>query len=184
MNDPRRRIPRVELACGDLVREEVDALVNAASSALRGGGGVDGAIHRAAGPGLLRELEQRYPDGCPTGEVRASLGHALRARFVLHAVGPIWRGGVQREAEHLAGCYRKAVELASELGARSLAFPAISCGVYGYPLEPAAAIALETLEAALARAPRIERARVVLFTPALLEIWQRIQRRQAGDRPT
>src|SRR5690606_33643893 len=132
----------IELVIGDITKERVDAIANAANESLKGGGGVDGAIHRAAGPGLLAELRERYPDGTPTGTAVATDAHELPATWILHAVGPIWRGGGQGEADQLAGAYRSCLGLAAELGARSVAFPAISMGIYGYPPHPAARIAL------------------------------------------
>lgn len=164
---------RIECALGDLTRERVDAVVNAANRALRGGGGVDGAIHRAAGPALLEELRRRYPDGCATGEVRATAGHGLPARHVFHAVGPRWRGGRSGEARALESCYRGALELADRHAVRTLACPAISCGVYGYPWEPAARIAVETVARGLASRPGLERVRFVLFEPDLFALFQR-----------
>jgi O-acetyl-ADP-ribose deacetylase (regulator of RNase III) len=145
----------IEIIEADITTLAVDAIVNAANETLLGGGGVDGAIHRAAGPQLLaacRALPQVRPGvRCPTGEARITPGFELRARFVIHTVGPVWRGGDRGEGELLASCYRESMRIASENHIERLAFPAISCGVYGYPLEQAAAIAVHTLCAAQTR---------------------------------
>jgi len=144
---------RMRLVAGDITRLAVDAIVNAANSSLLGGGGVDGAIHRAAGPGLVAEC--RGLGGCPTGEARITSGHRLPARHVIHTVGPVWQGGARGEANLLAACYRNSLSLAVAHGVRSIAFPAISCGRYGYPVQQAADIAVRQTAAFLADAPSI-----------------------------
>jgi O-acetyl-ADP-ribose deacetylase (regulator of RNase III) len=151
----------IETALGDITTQEVDAIVNAANSSLLGGGGVDGAIHRAAGPELLAEC--RALGGCAPGDAKATGGHRLAARHVIHTVGPVWRGGGESEAETLAACHRNAVALAAELGCRSVAFPAISTGVYGYPVELAAGVAVAATAEALADYETVELVRFVLF---------------------
>jgi O-acetyl-ADP-ribose deacetylase (regulator of RNase III) len=149
----------IELVLGDITEQEVDAIVNAANPGLLGGGGVDGAIHRAGGPTILEEC--RLLGGCDPGDVKATSGGALPAKHVLHAAGPIWHGGAAGEAELLASCHRRAIELADELGCRSVAFPAISTGVYGYPAELAAPVAISATKAALTTHPSVELARFV-----------------------
>ncbi len=150
----------IELVLGDITQQDVDAIVNAANPSLLGGGGVDGAIHRVGGPSILEEC--RLLGGCDPGHVKPTSGGKLPARHVLHAVGPIWRGGAEGEAELLASCHRRAIELADELGCRSVAFPAISTGAYGYPVELAAPIAIAATKTALTANPSVELARFVL----------------------
>jgi O-acetyl-ADP-ribose deacetylase (regulator of RNase III) len=153
---------RLEIVQGDITRLDVEAIVNAANGSLLGGGGVDGAIHHAAGPELL--VECRGLGGASTGEVKATRGYLLKARHVLHAVGPVWRGGGSGEPAQLASCYRGALDLAGGMGLRTLAFPAISTGVYGYPAAPAAQVAVAEVRDGLARWPRLERVTLCCFS--------------------
>lgn len=164
---------RIEIQRADITKLAVDAIVNAANERMLGGGGVDGAIHRAAGPGLLEEC-RRTPEvrpgvRCPTGEARLTGGHQLPAKFVIHTVGPIWRGGDQGEADLLASCYRSSLGLAAEHGARSIAFPAISCGVYGYPLQQAAGIAMHEVTQFLRSSDAIDQVVFAAFDAAVEE---------------
>jgi O-acetyl-ADP-ribose deacetylase (regulator of RNase III) len=161
---------RLEIQVGDITRLKVDAIVNAANSSLLGGGGVDGAIHRAAGPELLEFC--RGLSGCPTGEARITPGFRLPAAHVIHTVGPVWHGGGHGERELLAACYRNSFALAAEHGLTSIAFPAISCGVYGYPKKAAAAIAVRESLGALARNPKLEWVILVAFDAAMADLYR------------
>ncbi|MBI4795614.1 MAG: O-acetyl-ADP-ribose deacetylase [Deltaproteobacteria bacterium] len=160
----------LELVEGDITRQDTEAIVNAANSSLLGGGGVDGAIHRAGGPKILEECRQL--GGCPTGEARITTGGNLQARYVIHTVGPIYRDGHHREPELLASCYRESLKLASAKGIKTVAFPSISTGAYGYPLADAARIALKTVKEYLAAHPEIERVRFVLFGKAAFAAYE------------
>jgi O-acetyl-ADP-ribose deacetylase (regulator of RNase III) len=153
----------LELVQGDITRQEVDAIVNAANSQLAGGGGVDGAIHRSGGPTLMQQTRERYPEGCSTGNAVATGAGNLKAKYVFHAVGPVWRGGQRGEAGLLKSAYQSCLELAVELGCKSIAFPAISTGVYGYPIDLAAEASLGVVREFLVERKQPERVRFVLF---------------------
>lgn len=154
---------RVELVQGDITEQQVDAVVNAANSKLAGGGGVDGAIHRAAGGELMQETRSKYPEGCPTGDAVITGAGNLPAKHVIHAVGPVWRGGQSGETEKLASAHRRCLELAAENGCESVAFPAISTGVYSFPVDQAAEIALATTRDFLNENGKPSLVRFVLF---------------------
>ena len=162
----------IELVQGDITLQEVDAIVNAANSRLAGGGGVDGAIHRRGGPEIMRETGEKYPEGCPTGSAVITGGGKLPAKYVIHAVGPVWSGGGRGEPELLASAFRRSLDLAVENGCQSVAFPALSAGAYGYPLEQAAEVALKAVAEFLRekREPRL--VRFVLFDARALGVFE------------
>jgi O-acetyl-ADP-ribose deacetylase (regulator of RNase III) len=163
---------RLLAVSGDITQETTDAIVNAANSSLAPGGGVCGAIHRAAGPELAKACAEL--GGCPTGDARITPGFALKAGHVIHAVGPMWQGGAKGEPDDLASCYRRSLELADEYGLRSIAFPAISTGIYGYPLDQATEIAVRTVRDTVRTHPNMELVRFVCFSETDLHEYQRV----------
>lgn len=165
------QVVRLHASQGDITQSPVDAIVNAANESLLGGGGVDGAIHRAAGPELLDACRKLH--GCPTGQAKITPGFRLKAKFVIHTVGPVWHGGADDEPALLASCYRESLRLAAEHGCRSVAFPAISCGVYGYPAELAVPLAVFTVRDALPHFPSIGHVEFVCFDRAMFDRYQR-----------
>ena len=171
--------PRIEIKEGDITKEPVDAIVNAANTSLLGGGGVDGAIHRAAGPQLLEET--RKIGGCPTGEARASKGYRLPARWVIHTVGPIWTGGTKNEDVLLASCYRNSLKVARDLGVKTIAFPSISTGAYGYPLDRATEIALKETKKFLDTDKAISKVVFVCFGPKALKTYKEVTKKVFGE---
>lgn len=156
----------IELCQGDIAAQQVDAIVNAANRYLAGGGGVDGAIHRAGGPAIMDDTRRWYPGGCPTGEAVIGAAGELAARYVIHAVGPVWNGGSAGESVLLAGAYRRSLELAAEHGCRSVAVPALSTGAYGYPLDEASRVAVSTTAVHLQQRGAPELVRFVLWGQA------------------
>lgn len=158
-------MPEVTLVLGDITKQHVDAIVNAANSAMRGGGGVDGAIHAAGGPTILEDCIARFPHGLATGDAGWTTGGNLPARWVIHTVGPNFNAG-QRDRSQLISCYRRSLEVAHELGATTVAFPLISAGIYGWPLQDAVAVAVETLSVA---EPHVDEARIVAFSPRVFD---------------
>ncbi len=170
---------RIEIIDGDITRQQVDAIVNAANNSLLGGGGVDGAIHRAAGPELLAEC--RTLGGCPTGEAKITKGYRLPAKFVIHTVGPIWRGGNSNEDQLLENCYNNSLKLTVKHEIKTIAFPSISTGVYGFPIERASRIALKTVKAFLENDESIQKVIFVCFGSHDYQVYQRAVKEVFGE---
>lgn len=170
---------RMEIVQGDITKMAVDAIVNAANSSLLGGGGVDGAIHRAAGPQLLAEC--RGHGGCPTGEARITRGYDLPAKYVIHTVGPVWHGGDRGEEELLASCYRNSLRLAAEYGIETIAFPSISTGVYRFPIDRACRIALHEVRAFLVKASSLRKVFFVCFSESDARIYRQALQEPEAD---
>ena len=168
---------KIDIARGDITKFDVDAIVNAANTTLLGGGGVDGAIHRSAGPELVAECQTL--GGCPPGEAKITRGYRLPARFVIHTVGPVWRGGKHHEPETLASCYRNSLRLAVENGIETIAFPAISCGAYAYPIPTAAEISVKTTRDFLATEDRIDKVIFVLWGEDVYDAWRQALEKMA-----
>jgi O-acetyl-ADP-ribose deacetylase len=175
-------VPTIEAIQGDITQQTVDAIVNAANTTLLGGGGVDGAIHRAAGPELLAECQRI--GGCPTGEARITRGYRLRARYVIHTVGPVWSGGNRGEPALLRNCYVNSLALAAQRGVVSIAFPSISTGAYRFPIEQAARIAIDTVREVLARSSSLGLLRFVCFSTADLEVYRQFLTEQGARSST
>jgi O-acetyl-ADP-ribose deacetylase (regulator of RNase III) len=170
---------RIVIVQGDITKQKLDAIVNAANTSLLGGGGVDGAIHRAAGPKLLEEC--RTLGGCPTGEAKITRGYNLPAKYVIHTVGPVWHGGQHQEEKLLASCYRRSLHVAVQNGVKTIAFPAISTGVYGFPLEPATRIAVREARSFLEEGPAIQQVVFVCFDRATYEYYRKVLGARAED---
>ena len=168
----KKKLSQIEIVQGDITKLDVDAIVNAANTSLLGGGGVDGAIHRAAGPELLAEC--RTLGGCRPGEAKITRGYHLPARFVIHTVGPVWKGGKHHEPEALANCYRNSLQLAVENEIKTIAFPAISCGAYGYPIPEAAQVALKTARVFLATDDNIDKVTFVLWGEDVYDAYRQL----------
>ena len=171
-------VEKLQILQGDITKQEVDAIVNAANTSLLGGGGVDGAIHKAAGPELLEET--RKIGGCPTGEARVSKGYRLPAKWVIHTVGPVWTGGHKNEEELLASCYRNSFAAARELGVKTIAFPSISTGAYGFPLQRATEIAMEESKKCLATDKTLSMVIFVCFGDKVYNTYQEVFKRVFG----